>query len=97
MMSVARVYRIKATAGKEDALASAIEGLAKVVRAAEGCESAFLLRSHEDSADFLFIEKWASIDHHRKVLETLGPDVLDPVGAAMAGPPDGSYQDWVFG
>jgi len=96
-MSVARVYRIKAAAGKETELAKAIEQLADVVRAAEGCEGLTLLQDKEEPADFLFIEKWASVEHHKRALESMPPGTLDPVGAAMAGPPEGSYADWIFG
>jgi quinol monooxygenase YgiN len=96
-MSVARVYRIRAAAGKETELANAIEGLADVVRAADGCEDLIFLQNQEDEAEFLFIEKWVSVDHHRRALEAMPPGTLDPVGAAMAGPPDGSYQDWLLG
>jgi quinol monooxygenase YgiN len=96
-MSVARVYRIKALAGKQAELAKAIEGLADWVRAADGCEGLILLQNTEAQAEFLFIEKWVTIDHHRRALEAMPPSTLEPLGAVMEGPPDGSYQDWLFG
>jgi quinol monooxygenase YgiN len=96
-MSVARVYRIKAAPGKEQALAEAVEGVGHVVRGAEGCEGTFLMQDAENAGDFLFIEKWQTIDHHQKALESLPPGTLDPVVAAVAGPPEGSYMNWVFG
>jgi quinol monooxygenase YgiN len=96
-MSVARVYRIKAAPGKEQALAEAVESVGQVVRDAEGCEGTFLMQDTENPGDFLFVEKWQTIDHHKKALESLPPGTLDPVVAAVAGPPEGSYMSWVYG
>jgi len=96
-MTYARVYRMKAAPGKESALAEAVQKVGELVEGIDGCEGTFLMQDADNPGDLLFVEKWQTIDHHKKALESLPPGTLDPVGAAMAGPPEGSYMKWVYG
>ena len=90
-MSVARIYRMTATAGQGDALAAALAGLVPPVLAQPGCLGVDTYRDLDNPDLFLFVEKWASVEAHKAGLGAMPKDVLAPVMAALAGPPEGSY------
>lgn len=94
-MSVARIYRMTAAEGQGDALAAALEGLVPAVLAQPGCTGIDTFRDLENPNLFLFIEKWESVDAHKAGLGALPADVLPPVMAALAGPPEGTYADQI--
>ena len=94
-MTVARVYRMIAAEGKGDALASALHGFAPVVSTMPGCLGAELLRDTAAPLRFLFIEKWESIEAHKAAGPLLPKGSLDGVMAAISGPPEGSYEEYL--
>jgi quinol monooxygenase YgiN len=94
-MTVARLYRMTAAAGKEDALAAALAGAALLVAKVPGSEGVEILRDVEATGSFVFIEKWTSIEHHKGARDHLPKGGLDAVMAALAGPPDGAYLDYL--
>jgi quinol monooxygenase YgiN len=94
-MTVARLYRMTAAAGKEDALASALKEAALIIAKVPGSEGIEVLQDAEAPDRFVFIEKWTSIDHHKAAPEHLPKGGLDAVMAAMAGPPDGVYLNYL--
>jgi len=86
---------MKAAPGRGDALAEAIERAAGGIRQADGCEGVTLLRGKEADDDMLFIERWATVEHHQGALNAMPPGTLDEIQANLAGPPEGSYMDWL--
>lgn len=96
-MTVARLYIIPAAEGKSAEMEAALINLSKVVNASPGNEGVEILRDLGNEHRFIFIEKWASEEHHAKALASLPAGTLDPVQAAAGGPPDGAYYDYVKG
>jgi quinol monooxygenase YgiN len=94
-MTVARLYIIPAADGMSAAMEQALLDLSKIVEAADGSEGVEILRDLGNAHRFIFIEKWASEDHHAKALAALPEGTLGPVQAAAGGPPDGAYYDYV--
>ncbi|MBO9669932.1 MAG: antibiotic biosynthesis monooxygenase [Sphingobium sp.] len=94
-MTVARLYIVPAADGKSAEMEAALIGLIKVVEKAEGSEGVELLRDLGNEHRFIFIEKWASEEHHAKALANLPEGTLGPVQDAAGGPPDGAYYDYL--
>ncbi len=95
-MTVARLYRMTAADGREEALATALADAAGVIRQLPGCGGVEVLRDVDRPGAFLLIEKWASVDAHKAASVHLPKGTLDTVMAALAGRPDGSYQDYLL-
>lgn len=94
-MTVARLYIMHAKEGEDAALEAALSFLADGVRTVKGCEGVELMRDAGNERRFIFIEKWTSEEAHGSALSSLPKNVLDPVMAALDGPPDGSYYDYL--
>jgi len=92
-MTVARIYIMHAS--ETAALESALETLADAVRPLPGCDGIELLRDLGNEKRFLFIEKWASEEDHKNAGSMLPKDVMTAIGAALDGPPDGAYFDYL--
>jgi len=90
-MTVARVYRMTAAEGKADALAKALGDVVATIRSVSGSEGVELLQDADQPHQFLFIEKWTSVEAHQAAFSQMPAGTLDEVSAAMAGPPDGAY------
>ncbi|MCW2394173.1 MULTISPECIES: putative quinol monooxygenase [unclassified Sphingobium] len=95
-MTVARLYIIPAADGKSAEMEAALMALSGTVKAADGCEGVELMRDLGNEHRFIFIEKWASEEHHAKSLASLPEGALDGVQAAAGGPPDGAYYDYLL-
>lgn len=96
-MSVARFYTMRAAEGKADALEAAIADIVVAVSQVPGCQGATLMRGIDDPSEFVFFEKWGSVEEHGEALKTVPPGALDAVNANLAGPPEGKYLDWKLG
>ncbi|MBN8819770.1 MAG: antibiotic biosynthesis monooxygenase [Sphingomonas sp.] len=94
-MTVARIYIIPAADGRSAEMEEALIELSKVVAKADGSKGVELLRDLGNEHRFIFIEKWASEEHHAKALASLPAGSLDGVQAAAGGPPDGAYYDYI--
>jgi len=94
-MTVARLYRMVAAEGREQALLDALTDLERLVRPLDGCTG--VLRDARKPGSFVFIEKWTSIEAHKAAGSALPKDTLGPVMAALANPPEGAYLDYLIG
>jgi quinol monooxygenase YgiN len=90
-MTIARIYRMRAADGRGDELAEALAALVSVVTGIAGCHGADLIRDTDAPEQFLFIEKWESIDAHKAGAAALPKGSFSAVGAALGGPPESSY------
>jgi quinol monooxygenase YgiN len=90
-MTIARIYRMRAAAGRGDELAQALAALVSVVTGIAGCHGCDLIRETDAPEQFLFIEKWESIEAHKAGGAALPKGSFSAVGAALAGPPDSAY------
>jgi len=95
-MTVARLYIVPSADGKSAEMETALIALAKAVSGAEGSEGVEMLRDMGNEHRFIFIEKWASEEHHAKALAALPSSALEGVQAAAGGPPDGAYYDYIL-
>lgn len=94
-MTIARHYVMHAAAGKDATLETALRALADKVRPLPGCEGVELLRDIGSELRFIFIEKWASVEAHKEAGKLLPKEAIDALGAALDGPPEGSYLDYL--
>ena len=95
-MTIARLYRMIAAEGQEEALRAALTDLATTVRAQPGNEGVEMLRDTEKPESFVFIEKWQSVAAHAACLGSLPKSALAPVMGALAQPPEGAYLDYLL-
>jgi heme oxygenase (mycobilin-producing) len=96
-MTIARVYQMTAADGKDQALLDALIALGDVVRPLDGCLGVELLRDSAQSNKFLFVEKWRTVEAHKAAGASLPRTSFGPVMAAVARPPESSYQEYVIG
>jgi quinol monooxygenase YgiN len=96
-MTIARIYKMSAAAGKEQELLDALCALERVVRQLKECLGVELLRDCKQPNQFLFIEKWPSVEAHKMAGASLPRDSFTAVKNALAAPPEASYQDYVIG
>lgn len=61
---VTEIAQFRAQEGKADELQAGFERGLEVIRRAEGCQSARLLRGIEDAALFVLEIQWQTIEHH---------------------------------
>ena len=94
-MTVARLYIMHAAEGKDAQLETALRGVVGAIRGVPGCEGIELLRDIGNERRFIFIEKWDSEESHKAAPGHLPEGLLEPVGAALDGPPDGAYFDYL--
>jgi quinol monooxygenase YgiN len=84
-----------AAEGREAALEAALVRLAGRVSALEGCEGVEMMRDARAPAEFIFIERWPSVEAHKAAGKALGAEALAEVMASVAEPPKGRYLDFV--
>ncbi len=90
-MTIARIYRMRAAAGRGDELARALASLVATVTGIAGCHGADVIRETDVPEQFLFIEKWESIEAHKAGAAALPKGSFSAVGAAIAAPPESAY------
>jgi quinol monooxygenase YgiN len=94
-MTVARLYRLEAAEGKATQLEGALSELAGRVRPIAGCQGVEILRSTDNGNHFILIEKWDSIDAHKRGAKSLGKEAVSPMMAVIATPPLGAYLEYL--
>lgn len=95
-MTVARLYIMHAKEGMDAALETALRTLADAVRALPGCEGVEMLRDLANERRFVFTEKWTDVDAHKAAGPMLDKGLFAPMMAALDGPPDGAYFDYLI-
>ncbi len=95
-MTVARHYVMHAKEGSDAALERALRDLAAAVRPLPGCEGVEMLRDLGNERRFVFIERWADVDAHKAAGPMLDKRIFEPMMAALDGPPEGAYLDYLI-
>lgn len=90
MVAYVRFYRMTARDGEDAALRAALEALAGKVRPLEGCVGTELLEDADKPGQYVFLERWTSVDAHKAGGKLLGKESFAPIMAVLAGPPEGS-------
>lgn len=94
-MTIARHYVMHAKDGESAVLETALRNVIDLIRAVPGCAGIELLRDLGNEHRFIFIEKWESVEAHKAAPQHLPDGALGPVMAALDGPPDGGYLDYL--
>ena len=94
-MTVARLYIMHAKEGQDAVLETALRNLAVAVTRLPGLRGVELLRDAGNERRFIFIEKWDDIEAHKAASEYAKDLPMAPLMAALDGPPDGSYLDYL--
>ncbi|MGC4252661.1 MAG: antibiotic biosynthesis monooxygenase [Sphingobium sp.] len=94
-MTVARHYLMHAKEGMDATLETALIDIAEAVRPLPGCLGVEMLRDIGNERRFIFIEKWADVDAHKAGSSSLDRSLIDRLGAALDGPPEGAYLDYL--
>jgi quinol monooxygenase YgiN len=82
-----KLYSMKAKSGHENALGTALSELAARIRSIAGCERVEIFQGLESSAEFVFVEHWASLEVQKAGGRQLGKDAFKPVMDALGAPP----------
>jgi len=95
-MTVARHYIMHAKEGMDAALETALRAIADAVRPLPGCEGVEMLRDLGNERRFIFIERWADVDAHKSAAALIDKGLFASLMAALEGPPDGAYLDYLM-
>ena len=90
-MSVLRINRFFAQPHLAEDLFEFLQSILPIIRSADGCESAQLLRGKDDPHEFVLLETWDSVAAHKGSVKAIPPEKFALVLPMMAKPPTGAY------
>jgi quinol monooxygenase YgiN len=82
--------------GRREELRGALEALAGALGEIEGLQSVSVLRDVEQPDDFVFVEKWTSIQVQENSGKSVPKQVVARVMAALADKPCGRFFEYVL-
>jgi len=92
-MSVTRINEFRAADGRAADLFAFLNSLIPYISSSEGCAGCDVLRSKDSPKSFVVIEKWESIESHRKSIEGFPKDDMQAAMALFDAPPKGTYYE----
>lgn len=92
-MSITRLSEFRAQAGKIGELRAFLQSIVPGIVSSDGCLSCQLLQGHDNSARFLMVEVWESIEAHQASLKNVAPEAFARVMELLDGSPRGGYFD----
>jgi quinol monooxygenase YgiN len=95
-VAVARIYRMSCAPGRREELHGALEALAGALKEMEGLQSVSVLRDVEQPDNFVFVERWASVQVQKSSGESLPKQAFARVFAALADKPRGSSFEYLL-
>jgi quinol monooxygenase YgiN len=95
-VAVARIYRMSCAPGRREELCCALEALAGALREMEGLQSVSVLRDVEQHDDFVFVEKWASVQVQKSSAKWLPKQAFARVMAVLADKPCGRSFEYLL-
>lgn len=90
-MSVTRINEFTASLGNEERLCNLLKSVVSYITGCDGCLSCELLRVQDSASEFVIIEKWLSIDAHKKSLADYPKESMQSAMVLFAAPPSGKY------
>lgn len=90
-MSITRINEFQTTQEKSDELFVFLKSLAPYISSSDGCLSYDVLREHESDNCFIVIEKWQSIEAHKRSVDNFPKDEMLSAALLFGAPPKGSY------
>jgi len=95
-VAVARIYRMSCAPGRREELRGALEALAGALGEIEGLQSVSVLRDVEQPDDFVFVEKWTSVQVQESSGKSVHKQAVARVMAALADKPCGRSFEYVL-
>lgn len=92
-MSITRINEFQAAEGKSNELFDFLKSLVPFISGSNGCTSCEVLRNSDDLASFAVIEKWDSIENHKKSLENFPKEEMQAAMSLIGAPPKSSYYE----
>ena len=90
-MSITRINEFQAAEGKAGDLFIFLKSLVPYISSSDGCISCEVLRNIENQEKFAVIEKWESIEFHKKSIENFPKEEMQEAMSLFGVPPLGNY------
>lgn len=88
---ITRINEFQAAPHKEEELFSFLKSLIPFISGSKGCISCQVLQSLESQNQFVVIEQWASVDAHKKSVESIPKEEMSAAMSLFGAPPKGRY------
>ena len=92
-MSITRINEFKSAENKDEELFKFLKSLIPYISSSDGCLSCEVLQSLENSSNFIVIEKWKSIEFHKKSIDGFPKEDMQSAMSLFGAPPKGDYFD----
>ncbi|MGL1888885.1 MAG: antibiotic biosynthesis monooxygenase [Reichenbachiella sp.] len=93
-MSITRINEFEAVSGKEEEMHTFLKSLIPYISNSKGCDSCEVLRLVDNTSICVVIEKWDTLDSHKKSIENFPKaEMADAMSLFAAPPKSASYQD----
>lgn len=90
-MTIVRVNEFTAAAGKSTELFEFLQTLVPYITDADGCLECELLKHHEHSDQFMFIERWVNIEAHQLAITNYPKEDMQAAMSLFGAAPKGNY------
>jgi len=90
-MEFTRINEFYSAPEKNDELFSFLKSLIPYITNSEGCISCEVLRSTESSDKFIVLEKWSSIEAHKKSIALFPKSEMQAAIELFGAPPKGAH------
>jgi quinol monooxygenase YgiN len=90
-MAITRINHFEAKAGSEQVLYEFLQSVISIVKECSGCLGCQLLSSIENTANFVIVEQWDTVESHKQAASVIPPEKLQDAFALFAKPPSGTY------
>ena len=90
-MAITRINDFEAKVGSEAALFKFLQQVIAIVKSCDGCIDCVLLRNVGSAASLVIIERWDSIESHKKAASAIPAEQLQVAFTLFAKPPSGAY------
>ena len=90
-MSITRINEFQAAEGKSNECFDFLKSLVPHISSSEGCISCDVLRNTENENSFVVLEKWESVELHRKSVENFPKEDMQAAMSLFGAPPKGAY------
>lgn len=90
-MTITRINEFQAAQGKSEGLHEFLKSLLPYILSSEGCISCVILQKLNESGAFVLIEKWYSVEAHKKSVDDFPKELMHDSMQLFAVPPKGAY------
>lgn len=90
-MNIIHISEFKAAEGKAEELFDFLKSLIPYISSSEGCNSVEIMRNKDNSDCFVSIEKWESVESHKKSINNFPKEEMQAAMNLFGAPPIGNY------